>query len=165
MTNCKFVLDNYWDLKDCEAAEQSAIQDHLDSCASCRDECSGVDALQKGLKGLPTQPSSDFNDRLHRHLQDEGFGEATVLRPSASFWKRPLALVATGVAAVFVFALISRYPANSELNTADLNVKTEPVQVGLLAEREWQESDSMNDSSIETGQFENLSPVSATSAP
>ena len=83
------------------------LEEHLLSCAGCREELSLLKALISDMGGLePVHAPTDFLERLHDRM-DSGFGFARLMR---TFFvplkiKIPLELVTAAAMAVLVFSI------------------------------------------------------------
>jgi hypothetical protein len=160
LKTCKEILALLWDRHFQSAELQEEIDMHLDACPPCNSEAGKIEQTRVALKSLSETPSQSFDARLSDAIQVER-ESAAVIKTSSAFWKRPLLIMATGAAAVFVFALLSGSPFE-EKELAELPTPlSAQSETGLLADREWQDSDSLerNDEILDPSQ--NLKAVSA----
>ena len=198
MIDCKTVLSEIWDW----LAEQDAhplsrdIRTHLDACPGCRAEADTTDGLRVTLKASPERPSEGFDERLRKRLEQAGIPAtgipatgipatgipATGAEPvrtgrvvKVDFWKRPLALVATGAAAVLLIGLaadrvggpaappgapgiVASAPA---AGAAALRTVADPAPIGVLGDRAWVEEDSLAAKPSDPASAEPLQAVSS----
>lgn len=177
MMDCKQVLSELWDwLADEEAhPETHALNEHLEVCPACRAEASALRRLKGALREQRPLPEDGFDERLRRRLAEAGAPVVAKETDSpmgkvvrASFWRRPLALVATGAAAVLVLGLAAGRlgdgsgplgpTAGGLAAPGAATAAADPV--GVVAERAWGAEDSLRAGGVEPGTAEPLVPVS-----
>jgi hypothetical protein len=185
MIDCNRVLQDLWDwLADPDAhPDNLPIREHLEHCAACASEAKGVGQLRAALGQLRESPAAGFEARLRERLRTLEDAPRE-LRPAAearvvavSFWRRPLALVATGAAAVLVLGLTAgRFGTEPGLPGAAEGViaTAEPVSspapvaapIGVVSDRAWQPGDSLeHPASGDPRAADPLTPVSSATSP
>jgi len=177
MTPCTSVSSELWDwLADGDAhPDARAIRDHLDGCAACRAEADRLRGLRAGLKGLRETPAAGFEARLRERLAAERAAPAPAGRVvRVPVWRRPLALVASGAAAVLVLGLAGgRFGGPAAPDGAGVapapavgaRVAALPQPTGVLGERDWQPEDSLAGGAADPSSREAGTPVSAPRTP
>jgi hypothetical protein len=199
MIPCQTVSDHLWDWLQDGAGHplHDELDAHVAGCAGCGARMQSAVALRSTLKSLTDPAPEGFAERLQARLAsgggDSGFepdpwleeGEspapqALVVDRRHPAWWRPVALVASGAAAVLVFGLLARWqatpngpalpsalpmaeqaapPAHGD-STRDSLEAVDPVtaETGLLAERPY-EGDSSQSRNRQPEGRERLTPV------
>lgn len=170
MINCEQVLQEYWNwIENPDAHPDSLpIREHLEHCSSCAAAGEEIRQLRSALHEVRDTPSAGFEARLRERLDAVRAGEQETDQPAnvirmdrSSFWKRPLALVATGAAAVLLIGLIGPDREEEGLPGLDAPVPGRMTAAGVQAEREWQVEDSLRGpASVDQESREDVIPVS-----
>ena len=183
MIDCNLVLSELWDwLADRDSHPLTRdIQDHLTACPACRGEADATRGLRASLKETPEPPSAGFDERLRRRLAAAGAPVGGAAAPAGrtvkvDFWRRPLALVATGAAAVLLIGLatdrlggpqalpgaagtLAETPAAAP--SAPLRAAGDPAPIGVVGDRAWNDGDSLSAGAADPAHAEPLHPVSS----
>lgn len=199
MISCQTVSDNLWDWLHDGAGHplHSELDAHVAGCDGCRAHREAVAALRSTMGSLREPAPAGFAEALQARLaagmEDSRFeadpwldrstppAQATLVDRRHPAWWRPVALVATGAAAVLVFGLVARWQTAPEgaapgpaLPTAELAVpeatsadsvphklsqEAHPAgETGLLAERPYDGDSSQTHDRRPEGR-ERLTPV------
>jgi len=124
-TQAQLQLDEYLD-RSLSAIQLKAVQQHVDSCQSCRKEFERAQDIQQDLFDLPVpQPSADFPLRAFAFLQDRQSHKQTSHR---THW---LAAAGGAVAATFALWLVfspGMYQSAPSVETVQVRIQTNQVQ-------------------------------------
>ncbi|MFA7330852.1 MAG: hypothetical protein WC326_07250 [Candidatus Delongbacteria bacterium] len=205
MIPCQTVSNEAWDwlLQASAHPLDAELRDHLAGCAACSLQVEEIGRLRAGLGSLAEVAPTGFEGSLQQrleHLRTTGVDpqagrfeedpflaeaappEALLVERRSPLWWRPLALVATGAAAVLVLGLVTRWsgqspaglPVESAARLAEptpvvdsllapgVDPAADPAQTGLLAERPYDEPDSSRDAARRPEAREKLTPVTVT---